>query len=387
MNELFMKRMQVLMPEGNLGETLTSQTNIIEAKNFSHDQNYRRGSIYDWDMEKLEDIDFKLEKEKTYSAQGKEVEYMIHFMPNYNPESKFKDKFYKNDGRERLGFYVDEKDYSKGSYNKWLIIGKDDRTSMDRYNAYKCNWCLEWMEDNEYHNTVCVMRDSSSISENSTKPKTNDLGGRYVYGEINVLMPSSKKTQSIQLGTRLMISDDLNNPQVFEVIKIKDTVPLGVTSLYLEQVLFNAHTDYCGILPDDLSGFKFETKPSDLPEGYGGEYHYICNCLNSRIETTEQPEPDSFILKCEATKLYINGQYATVTALCDNDKAVPDWHIFVDDEEYSIDDLSDYFDIKKEDRKMQIKCISSIMAKYIVKFAVYDENKTYYSAVEMEVTN
>ncbi len=386
MNELFMKRMQVLIPD-NLGETMTNNTNIIEAKNFSHDQNYRSGAIYDWEMNELETVDFKFEKTKTYSAQGKEVEYMIHFMPNYNPEFKFKDKFYKDDGRERLGFYIDVKDISKDILEKWLIVGKDDRTAMDRYNALRCNWCLEWMEENEYHSAICVMRDSSSISENSTKPKTNDLGGRYVYGEMNILLPSSKKTQSIALGTRLMISDDLNNPQVFEVIKIKDTVPLGVTSLYLEQVLFNAHTDYCGVLPDDLTGFKFDVAPSDLPDGYGGKYHYICNCLNSRIETYEEPEPDTFALKCEASKLYIDGQYATVLALCDNEESVPSWHIFVDEEEYSVNDLKDYFDIKIENRKLSIKCISSVMAKYVVKIAVYDENKTYYSFVEMEVVN
>lgn len=375
----------MIMPQGNLGEAITERTNIIEAKNFSHDQNYRHGMLYDWNMNPLEEVDFKFEKNKTYSAQGRNVEYMIHFMPNYNPEFKFKDKFYKKDGRERLGFYIDVKDISKNLFEKWLIVGKDDRSAMDRYNAFKCNWCLEWMDNNEYHKAVCVMRDSSSITENSTKPKNNDLGGRYIYGEMNILLPSSELSQTIHLGSRLMVSDDLKNLQVFEVIKIKDTVPLGITALYLEQVLFNAHTDYCGILPGDLSCFKFNDKPEDLPDGFGGQYHYICSCLNTRVEEVVQPEPKEFLLKCEATKLYINGQFATVMALCNDENAVPEWHIFIDNEEYQIDELKDDFIIEADKDKLNIKCINLDLAKYIVKIAVYDANKTYYNFVEMEV--
>ena len=112
-DDIFTKRMQKLMSGGSVGALNVINTNIIENKTFANDQNYRVGMLYDWDMNELEEVEFKFEKIKTRTVEGTEVEYMIHFRPDYNPEFLYKNKYYKADGKERLGFYIDVYDMSK----------------------------------------------------------------------------------------------------------------------------------------------------------------------------------------------------------------------------------------------------------------------------------
>ena len=106
MSELFNKRMNMLLQSGSLGGKLLEDSDILDDRNFSNDSNFKVGMLYDWDMNELEEVEFKFEKIKTWTADGSAVEYMIRFRPNYNPEYKFKDSYYRNDGKERFGFYI-----------------------------------------------------------------------------------------------------------------------------------------------------------------------------------------------------------------------------------------------------------------------------------------
>ena len=61
--------------------------------------------------------------------------------------------------------------------------------------------------------------------------------------------------------------------------------------------------------------------------------------------------------------------------------------MFVDDVEYTVEELNEYFEvsINNENNTLTIAAINKVMAKYIVKVAIYDELRTYYDFVEMEV--
>ena len=179
MGEIFDKRMKLLMKDGSPGMAFVNRTNLIENKTFKNDQNYRNGMLYDWEMNEIEKVDFKFEKIKTFSVSGYEVEYMIHFRPDFNIESRYKDLFFKKDGRERLGFYIDVYDYSKKKYEKWMIVGKDDRVAFDRYNALKCNWCLEWLDGTKYRRCVCVVRDAFYKTMNTPTSKVEEFFSKY----------------------------------------------------------------------------------------------------------------------------------------------------------------------------------------------------------------
>lgn len=385
MGDLFNRRMQNLIKDGSVGMALVNRTNVIENKTFKNDQNYRVGMLYDWEMNEIEEVEFKFEKTKTFSISGYEVEYLIHFRPDFNIESKYKDLYYKQDGRERLGFYIDVYDYSKKKYEKWLIVGKDDRVAFDRYNALRCNWCLEWISDGQYKRCVGVDRDAFYKTMN-TPTDNSTLGGSTIRGDLTIYVPTSSVTSSIDLGTRFMIMDSADHPRVFTVVSISDAAILGVTKLYLEQSLFNAHKDYYGVI-NDAKGYDFaiDLPLEDLPEGFGGSYHMICDVIRSSLPglpTTGRPNVG--LSECPQS-IYVNGDEIKLQALNGADDFVAEWHIFVDNVEYSIENLSDYFDINIQDNSLSIKAINKVMAKYIVTIAIYDDGKSYYDSVEMEV--
>lgn len=382
MDYLFEKRMRLLTDNGSFGGKLVSDSNIIEDKLFENDRNFHRGILYDWNMDPLDTVDFKLEKIKTYTTGGTEVEYVIRFRPNYNPEEKFKYLHRKQDGRERFGFYIDVTDNSKNIIEKWLITGKDDRVAFDRYSVLRCNWCFEWVLDNKYYNCVGCVRDiNRSASDNN-----DSLGGTSVDGDMAILMPSNDKVVAISLGTRFMITDSPFRPQVFEVVKVVDFSPLGITTLYLKQCLYNAHTDFCGDinLQDDYK-FCFDLPIEDLPEAYGGQYHMLCDCV---VDKGNQDIPNgcnSVELKCEERYLYVNGASVEVEAVSKNPRVKYTWRIYVDGVEYQIKDLSDYFDITCNDNLFTIKAISKVMAKYVVRIAIYNTNQRCIDSVDLEV--
>ena len=67
MSELFNKRMNMLLQSGSLGGKLLEDSDILDDRNFSNDSNFKVGMLYDWDMNELEEVEFKFEKIKTYA--------------------------------------------------------------------------------------------------------------------------------------------------------------------------------------------------------------------------------------------------------------------------------------------------------------------------------
>lgn len=385
MGELFNKRMKNLLKNDSVGMALVNRTNIIENKTFKNDQNYRVGMLYDWEMNEIEEVEFKFEKTKTFSISGYEVEYLIHFRPDFNIESRYKDLYYKQDGRERLGFYIDVYDYSKKKYEKWLIVGKDDRVAFDRYNALRCNWCLEWVTNGQYNRCVGVDRDAFYKTMN-TPTDNSTLGGSTIRGDLTIYVPTSSVTSSIDLGTRFMIMDSADHPRVFTVVSISDAAILGVTKLYLEQTLFNVHRDFYGII-NSAKGYDFaiDLPLEDLPEGFGGSYHMICDVIRSSLpDLPVTGRPDVELSDCPQN-IYVDGDEVILKVLNAKEGFIAQWHIFVDNVEYSVEDLSDYFEIEINDNTLSIKAINKVMAKYILNIAIYDDGKSYYDSVEMEV--
>ena len=397
--DLYAKRMRLLYDGGTstVGSRLKQNSSIMENVTFTNNVNYARGMLYDWDMNELEEVDFKLEKHRTNVAEEREIEYFIRFRPGYNPEFKFKDRYFRQDGKERLGFYLDIPDDDKGTVTKWILAGKDDKEIFDRYNVFKCNWCFEWVgSDDKYHSCVGVLRD---YNDSTAKGVNNSLmESSQVEGSNSFLIPTNKATSTIRPGTRFMVSDGFERPQTYEIIKIRDTSPAGTTKLYTRQCLYNANTDVYGDV-NNLTNytFRFETPIDDLPEGFGGAYHMICNAIRSidltaiaenedEITTASESDVSAWTLSEASRYLYINGQPETIVATShDAIDEKCEWHILVDGIEYSIRELSAYFEINIAGNSLTIKANNKVMANYILTVAVYDALQTYYDSVEMEV--
>lgn len=374
-NDLFKKRMQL---HGLcLGEKQITTSNMAEIATFRNDVNYRQGMIYDWDMMPIETVEFKFEKINTFSFEKKAVEYMVRFKPDCNPEFDYRNRHFRKDGKERLGFYLDVYDYGKQKYDKWLIVGKDDRTLFDRYTALKCNWMFEWLDHGKYRRCLGVARDVADSSFNSTNRDV--IGGTAVSGSTSFILPYNIDTAKITVGQCFIFSDNIEFPQVFKVDQIKDNTVAGVIRYYTSEILFNKHRDYVGEVNGKDHPFAFETPIPDLPEEYGGSLHMLCDALYETPGQKEEPVYDGEIeLETNAHgEIYINGSSVTITSNTD----VYQWKIRIDNEEYPLEDLKSYFEISEDQRSFEIRAIHKDMAQYVLAVSAMD----YSGAVSEEV--
>lgn len=309
----FKRKMAMYTDHHSPGEVFVNHTRQVSDFNFRNDPNYRRGMLYDWDLKPITEIDFKIDKSKNLFAEGQEVEYYIQFPSGFHPEFQYRDRYFKKDGRERFGFYLDVPNNNTGKIEKWLIVNKDVINDLSRYNAFKCNWCSEWLDkDGHYHAVLSCLREATDATfSNAGKDK---VGGTTVDGEISLIMPSNRKTYTILFNQRFLISDNPDNPQAYEVTKIKDTSPLGIMRVYMKQCEYNAHTDYYGeVNKEKYVTFKFPIPLPDLPDGYGNSYHAIADCVKEKqLPRIKRKRHIPYTIHCSSDCIYIGKKPVTI---------------------------------------------------------------------------
>lgn len=385
MFEDFRKAMSLYNINSAAGEVFSRQSKIVSDHLFKNSPSYHRGMIYDWDLNPIEEVDFKLEKVKHHTAEGKETEFYVQFTTDFHPEHEYKDLYYKPDGRERFGFYLDVYDDDKDKIEKWLIVNKDDR-QLARYNAFKCNWIFEWTHQGQYYSCLGCVRDAVDNSFNGWS--NEKLGGSSVSGVLSLIVPVTRETMTILMGQRFVISDNLYNPQTFEVKQIKDTSPLGIMRAYMEQREFNAHKDYFGIV-NQAKGihFNFDLPLADLPEGFGGPYHGICDCIDTDVHELKPDFSNStLVLSTSASRLYVNGSKATVTLSSESAEqegsfihSFEDFRFryFLNDQEYDEEELAPYLDIQKAAPTLTLQAVDNTLIGYVlsIKAEALDEEE------------
>ena len=373
---------------GATGETMVEISNQIMDATFKNDQNYQFGMLYDWSMNPLKEVEFKFQKIKTRTAIGQEVEYYVQFKSGFNPEFEYKDLYYKKDGRERYGFYIDVLDRTKNIKEKWLIVSKDQRVAFDRYNVYRCNWCFEWIYEDEYHKAIGCVRDGVDNTFSDSKI-IDKLGGSLIDGELKIVLPVTPTTRTILVGSKFIISDNTLFPQTYQVTKIKDSSPLGVMQCELKQRQFNEHTDYYGIINDERNiEFKFDLPIDDLPDLFGGPYHAICDCIKTRgLPPLNIQEKIEYNLFCNTNQLFIDGSPVTIELVTTNpfDTSPPEWCYQIDGEPYDLSILQHYFDIEEANDHLTVSCTSKDMNKYMLSVYVEDKEHNQSNLIDLEV--
>ena len=177
---------------------------------------------------------------------------------------------------------------------------------------------------------------------------------------------------------RFMLTDNPIHPKTYEITKVMDTFPLGATKIVLSQSHYNEHTDLCGV---DKEFFGDD------------DVHMICDFYKSNIKPispTEPTTPTAWTLSEVNEKLYVKGTAQVIQAIpSEETTSTCEWHIFVDGEDYTnkLDELVDYLDISFDEinHTCTIAAINKDLAKYIISIKIYDDAKTYYDFVEMEV--
>lgn len=360
-----------------IGEQLKEMSNMVMDETFSNSTSYRKGVIYDCNMEEIQEIEFRFLKTKTYTIEKDAVEYMVQFRPGVNPEIDFDSS---NDQKHRLGYYIDVLNDNTKKVEKWLIVGKDE-AEFDKYNVLKCNWWFEWLDENRvYHKCYGCMRDRNSYNSGVW----SDGFTTSVENQTAFFVPTNDITRGIDYGVRFMITDNPLHPKCYEITKVMDTFPLGATKIVLSQSHYNEHTDFCGVDEE----FFGDT-----------ERHMVCDFYKSSIKPvspTTPLSPTTWTLSEVNEKLYVHGSPQVIQAIPSEETASTcEWHIFVDGDKYfdgitgenKLADLVDYLDISFDEinHTCTIAAINKDLAKYIISIKIYDADKSYYDFVEMEV--
>lgn len=386
---------------GTLGQQIKEMSNMVFDETFSNNTTYRKGMIYDKNMNELEEMEFKFIKTKTFTVDKDLVEYWVQFKTGINPEIMF-DK--SEDQRHRMGYYIDVWDDNSKEIKKWLIVSKD-QSEFDRYLVLECNWLFEWLDhDRVYHKCLGCLRNQNSYNSGIW---ASDFSTQ-VEDQMKFIVPANDETKTIDYNIRFMLSDNDLIPKTYEISKVLDTFPIGTIQCTLAQTLYNKHTDFCG---------------KDFDYFGDNSIHRVCDFYQSSIKpdkdisTGEVPQTTNWKLFGSNEELYVYGYPQVITAIPEKETTLKvKWKLFIDNEdviskldndytddmtETFIDNylkykngeaesyyLQDYFDINldEENNTFTIAAINNDMVNYITKIAIYDEKTSkLYDFVEMEV--
>ena len=323
MSDIFKKRMALC---GNtVSDSIRTQSDEIMQKTFTNDLGYRQCKLYSRTMEYLEDVEIKYQYSQVYTINKDQVEYLAQFRPGYFPEKKYMDQ----DDIERFGFYLEIPDKNTGVHELWLILGKNDKNSFIRYNILKCNWMFKWVKNKQIYSCFGVLRNRNNYNSGVW----SDGFFTSVDNQSQFIVPTTPTTETIDYNDRFMLSDSMVRPLVFEVSKLEDTFPCGVTKVTLKQDHFNKSTDNTELR--------------------------ICDYYDSLI-LPQEPVVEEITLKHSGSSptLRVGGSKRLISIKPDNN-VIPaiTWEYEFDGVSKSLNDLLDDFEINEGVSSLEIKAL------------------------------
>lgn len=217
----------------NMSEMLRMQSNMVIEQTWDRDPNYRRVYVVKVSRglpkvtDKHELIDVKFNVDSYQRAGADEPAYHLQF--RHGAE--------KHNSDIGVGSYVYMAD-EDGEWKWWLILGLDERPQFRQYHIAECNWELGWILDGKIYRHLVVLRSGSSgdVDENSYTSTVD--------GTLSVWMPTTNDSTMIGYNQRFLISDERRSvPLAWEVSKIEDTQPFGITKLKMKQATFDESHD------------------------------------------------------------------------------------------------------------------------------------------------
>ncbi len=278
MSDLFFKRMSLFNNE--VSEKIRKESNLLMEKNFANDAAFQMATLYDCNLNKLENIKLKFQYSQKYTINKDQVEYLIQFPPLYHPEKKY----IQHDNIERFGFFLDIKDEA-GETNKWLILGKNDSSQFVRYNVLKCNYIFKYIVNGKIYKQLGVIRDRNNYNSGVW----SDGFVTSVENQAMFIVPTNDNTNLIDYGMRFMLSDNKINPLVYEITKRSDTFPFGIQKFVLSQNHFDPKLDnpYLGICDYYSSIIQEDTNTNNFALIYNGTKPVLYLGGSKRIITVD----------------------------------------------------------------------------------------------------
>lgn len=327
----------------SMSKALNMQSDMIMNATFDRDPGFKKVYIDG----KLVDAKYKVHAYTSLSA-GNSIDYYLQFRPGvyYNP-----------------GTYVNIPNRD-GKYERWLIVLQDDLPQFPMHYVLKCDWTLKWVLDGKIYSCLGVHR--SQLSYNSGL--WTDFNFTTPENQTKIWLPTNEVTKTLNYGQRVLISNNELHPIAWELSKVEDTLPFGVTKITFTQTQFDEHRDNAELMIADYYATNLDLKHNvNIPPKPIGNHSRII------FNGTQQ------VLK-------VNGSYKTLTPkFYDRETneldVTPFWTV-----KFPSDDDKDKFDIFEDGKNLKIKCLNyyDLIGK-VITICLNDETGVMPSTLDLEV--
>ena len=224
----------------NMGEILRMQSNMVIEQTWDRDPNARQVYVVRVDSglpevtaeHELVDVKFNV---KTYAnIASDEPSYWMQF--RHGAEKQHPDI--------GIGSYVYMQN-EDGEWQWWLLVHLDDRPMFRQYQVLETNYVFKWITDGKIYNCLGVQRIQQSYNSGSWD------GDRFTFVDnvTSCIMPTNSDSLTIGYNKRFIISDEKRYPPiVYQVSKIEDTQPIGLTTFKFTQETFNPIYDNADLM-------------------------------------------------------------------------------------------------------------------------------------------
>lgn len=340
----------------NMSEMLRMQSNMVIEQTWDRDPNYRR--VYVVKVEnglpevtkshELIDIKFNV---KTYAnITSDEPSYWIQFRHG-------EEKRHPEIG---IGSYV-YMENEDGEWQWWLLVHLDDRPMFRQYQALETNWTFKWIDNGKIYNCLGVQRIQQSYNSGSWDADRTTA----VDNVTAAILPSNSDSMTIGYNKRFIISDERRYPPiVYQVSKIEDTQPIGLTTFKFTQETFDPAHDSAELM--------------------------ICNYYDSPIEP-EVPDIETEFKSTAAitysgTKptIKVGGSYKVFTpAFSDESVMVDKWLISDENGDISADTENYIIEYDGDKLKLKVGLNYNLIGKILIVQLVGSNGSTAQQSVEV----
>lgn len=197
---------------------------------------YEGKSVYEPEMmHGFVPIDCKYLVKSYYSISGDTIDYYLQFRPTEHGKNP----------NIRVGAYVFIPD-DLGVYNLWLIVARDDKPQFPQFYVLRCDFVAKWhiseedrvnyegahVDTGSYYSWAVARIQSSYNSGIWTDYLTTS-----VENQKKLWFPTNSDTQTIIYNEHITISNNPLRRTSWEVTKVIDTEPAGLTKITLAQQL------------------------------------------------------------------------------------------------------------------------------------------------------
>lgn len=310
----------------HMSDMLRRQSNMVIEQTWTRDPNYRQVYVVKVDNglpevtteNELIDVKFNI---KTYqSITSDEVSYLLQF--RHGEEKRHPEV--------AIGSYVYIQD-EDGEWKWWLICHLDEQPSFRQYQILECNWTFGWVVDGKIYHCLGVQRVQQSYNSGSWD------GDRFTFVDniTSAWLPTNNDTLTIGYNQRFIISDQRRRPPlVWQISKIEDTQPEGLTKLKFTQETFDPIRDNAELM---LANYYSSSITPDVAE----------------VETDlRQPA----VITYSGTKptLKVGGNFKTFTASFVDHNVVPQEWIISNENGLITPEMQDYI-VAYDGNKLKLK--------------------------------